>query len=51
MMLWVSVVLKRLSTSLTSFIDLSNQDHVRLQKQKGNKTVILTFFIRASIIP
>lgn len=36
-MLWVSVVLKRLSTSLTSFIDLSNQDHVRLQKQKGKQ--------------
>lgn len=42
-MLWVSVVLKRLSTSLTSFIDLSNQDHVRLQKQKGKQNSDIDF--------
>ena len=48
MMLWVSAVLKR-NVDCSDSTNLSNQDHVRLQKQ-GNKKVILTFFIMAGII-
>lgn len=49
MMLWVSVVLKR-NVDFSDSTNLSYQDHVRLQKQRETKKVILTFFIMAGII-